>query len=330
MQDWTEPSELAEQVLRLWDKGRILSAKITGEALFPLSLRLRRPDTASYGGRFEDVRAWIRRLEDGSRTTRGFGYEVEWSDVNHRQIGRNRVPRAVIVRTQADALKLIVREKEASRFDEMAKITEVAFPNLLDWIARKPIAALDLASDWPQILTVIAWFTEHPRSGLYLRQLDIEGVDTKFIEARKPLLSELLDIVWRKEPRKQNGNPAPSFEVSYGLKARPATIRFRILDETFSIASMRDIATPATQFASLQIPVRHVFVTENEVNGLAFPDAAESIVVFGLGYGVDLLASIPWLKRCEVHYWGDIDTHGFAMLDRLRAASRCTVHVDGP
>jgi hypothetical protein len=83
---------------------------------------------------------------------------------------------------------------------------------------------------------------------------------------------------------------------------------------------MRDIATPATQFASLQIPVQHVFVTENEVNGLAFPDAAESIVVFGLGYGVDLLASIPWLKRCEVHYWGDIDTHGFAMLDRLRAA----------
>jgi hypothetical protein len=25
-----------------------------------------------------------------------------------------------------------------------------------------------------------------------------------------------------------------------------------------------------------------------------------------------------WLRRCTVHYWGDIDTHGFAILDQLR------------
>jgi hypothetical protein len=25
------------------------------------------------------------------------------------------------------------------------------------------------------------------------------------------------------------------------------------------------------------------------------------------------------LQRCELHYWGDIDTHGFAILDQLRA-----------
>jgi hypothetical protein len=27
-----------------------------------------------------------------------------------------------------------------------------------------------------------------------------------------------------------------------------------------------------------------------------------------------------WLKERTVRYWGDIDTHGFAMLDRLRSA----------
>ena len=26
-----------------------------------------------------------------------------------------------------------------------------------------------------------------------------------------------------------------------------------------------------------------------------------------------------WLKGRPLHYWGDIDTHGFAMLDRVRA-----------
>jgi hypothetical protein len=32
------------------------------------------------------------------------------------------------------------------------------------------------------------------------------------------------------------------------------------------------------------------------------------------------LVEIPWLAGKTIHYWGDIDTHGFAILDRLRAS----------
>jgi hypothetical protein len=42
-------------------------------------------------------------------------------------------------------------------------------------------------------------------------------------------------------------------------------------------------------------------------------------VIFGLGYGLDRLSEIEWLAERPMHYWGDIDTHGFAMLDRVRA-----------
>jgi hypothetical protein len=65
--------------------------------------------------------------------------------------------------------------------------------------------------------------------------------------------------------------------------------------------------------------VRRVFVTENEINGLAFPPVPEAMVIFGLGYGLDRLAEVRWLHDKAVHYWGDIDTHGFAMLDLLRS-----------
>jgi hypothetical protein len=43
-----------------------------------------------------------------------------------------------------------------------------------------------------------------------------------------------------------------------------------------------------------------------------------SLVIFGGGYGFEALASAQWLRACPVHYWGDIDTHGFAILDQLR------------
>ncbi len=37
-----------------------------------------------------------------------------------------------------------------------------------------------------------------------------------------------------------------------------------------------------------------------------------------MGYGLDRLSEVGWLHRREVYYWGDIDTYGFHILDRLR------------
>ena len=108
------------------------------------------------------------------------------------------------------------------------------------------------------------------------------------------------------------------FERRFGLRAKPAMVRFRVLDERLHIGGLTDLTVPVAELATLRLPLAQVFVTENEVNGLAFPDLPRSLVVFGLGYGVDLLFEVPWLKEARMHYWGDIDTHGFAMLNRLR------------
>src|SRR5690606_39500510 len=67
-----------------------------------------------------------------------------------------------------------------------------------DWssdVCSSDLTALEHAAHWPAVLSVLEWFAAHPRPGLYLRQLDIPGVDTKFIEAHRGLLMELLDVV---------------------------------------------------------------------------------------------------------------------------------------
>jgi hypothetical protein len=51
---------------------------------------------------------------------------------------------------------------------------------------------------------------------------------------------------------------------------------------------------------------------------LAFPLPGGAIVIFGRGYAVDALGPLGWLTHLDPNYWGDIDTHGFAMLNRLR------------
>lgn len=60
-------------------------------------------------------------------------------------------------------------------------------------------------------------------------------------------------------------------------------------------------------------------IVENEISYLSVPVPEGGVVVWGKGFEVDRVGSLPWLGAAEVHYWGDLDTHGFAILDRLRA-----------
>jgi hypothetical protein len=168
-------------------------------------------------------------------------------------------------------------------------------------------------------MAVLQWFRGHVRSGLYLRQLDIAGVDTKFIEARKVLLTELLDIVLPADMLDATAVGSRNFEQRYGLASKSSQIRFRILDRRFSIQGLTDLAVSTSEFATLELPVERVFITENEINGLTFPNVPASLVIFGLGYGLERLAEVGWLHQRALHYWGDIDTHGFHILDRLRS-----------
>jgi hypothetical protein len=74
--EWTGPEDLTAQLVQLWNRGRFLATNTGGSELFPLRLRLRGPDAKALGSRFDEVRSWIRNLEEGSRARRGFGYEI--------------------------------------------------------------------------------------------------------------------------------------------------------------------------------------------------------------------------------------------------------------
>ena len=112
------------------------------------------------------------------------------------------------------------------------------------------------------------------------------------------------------------------FARRYGFRDRPQRIRLRSLDPAHALlprAGNADIALDAESFTDLSPGVSRVFITENEINYLAFPQVPHSLLIFGAGYGFEVLAQAAWLAHCQVFYWGDIDTHGFAILDQLRS-----------
>ncbi|MHB1121338.1 MAG: DUF3322 domain-containing protein [Ramlibacter sp.] len=313
---WTSPADLKAQLARLWERGELLRPLVTAEVAFPRRLSLKGPSSADLGERFEAVRGWSGQIAAMPHL------RIEWREVRHRIQGRQRLPAAVWIDSLEDACALLSKRRDAARMAELVEFTRGAVPQLSPWLARRPLQALELADRWPRLLAVVVWMREHPRPGIYLRQVDVPGVDSKFIEQHREVLSELLDLALAPEAVEVQRVGINQFAARYGFLEKPARIRFRVLDERVALlrgAALPDVALDASSFASLGLPVRRVFITENETNFLAFPPAGDAIVIFGSGYGWDALARAQWLASCDLYYWGDIDTHGFAILDQLRS-----------
>jgi hypothetical protein len=180
-------------------------------------------------------------------------------------------------------------------------------------VERNPVKALQLAADWDRLLATVRWIDEHQQGELYVRQVDVPGVDTKFIEGRKGVLTQLLDL--QLDPARINVS-VPDFAGRYGFRRKPDYVRFRCARPA---AAYTEMTVRADELTAPPDGVTRAYILENEVTYLAFPLAADAIALFGDGYAVNVLANLDWLGGLDLTYWGDLDTHGFAILNRLRS-----------
>ena len=314
--NWTGAVELRAQLQRCWDRGEMLAGMVTGESSFPRRLKLKGPTSAQLAEHFDSVRTWIAELRALPH------YRVEMRELRHRVLGTNEVPKAVWVDTLDNALDLLGKRRQAELFTSLVTRTRERQPVLLEWVAQRPLKVLELADAWDRLLDVVDWVQRYPRPDVYLRQVDIPGVHTKFIEAHRGILIQWLDLVLPRKAVDTTATGVSGFSRRYGFRDRPQRIRLRALDPAHGLlpgSASADITLDAESVARLSPAVSRVFITENEINYLSFPQVRDSILIFGAGYGFEVLAQAVWLSRCQVFYWGDIDTHGFAILDQLRA-----------
>lgn len=314
---WSSAQDLRAQLMRLWERGELLREGLgPGASRFPLRLTLKAPGSDDITRRFEAVRAWVAAIAATPHV------RLEWQDVRHRVQGSQRLPASAWVDSLDEALAWIGKRAEHARFCALHAETATRQPLLLPWLEKRPLRALELAAEWPRLLDVVAWLQAHPRPGVHLRQVDLPGIHTKFIESHRGVLAELLDLALPAAVIDPARTGAQQFAARYGFLDKPMLLRFRVLDPALDVlpgAPCPDLALDADSFARLRLDLARVFITENEINFLAFPRVPGSIVIFGAGYGWEALARAAWLQRCPIHYWGDIDTNGFAILAQLRA-----------
>lgn len=251
-----------------------------------------------------------------SKEKNGYGYSIEYQKVKTRKHGEQDIPVSIGFMTECDYLKFIGKEQETVNFRMDVEKIHSAFPELYEWIRRFPDKILYNHKVWSDLLKVCTYFKSNPNPQLYIRELPVQ-VDTKFIERNKGIIKELLDIVIA-----ESVNTGESrFEARFNLRYDEPLVRFRVLDKTLCQAlfsGIDDLSVPISQFQKVEIPVKAVYIVENKMNMLTFPPIHKSIVVWGHGFGVDILKDVTWLKSKKIFYWGDLDAQGFQILSEIK------------
>ena len=272
----------------------------------PLSFPIRGPSARQIGERLAEVRQWAGEWAQAARGP----LRVEYKQVGGRHFGSNSIPCRAWLDGFDDAWALLSAGPDVRRLTGL--IEAARGTRLVPWLTDHPMRALRLASSWDKLLATVRWIEQRQVPGMYLRQVDVPGVDTKFIERHTGVLAELLDA--QLDPSRVTAGAA-DFAGRYGFLRRPGYVRFRV-PGTFR--GFSELSVRVDELAMPPDGITRAFVIENEITYLAFPVPAGAAVIFGGGFAVPVLESLAWLARLDVSYWGDIDTHGFAILNRLR------------
>lgn len=253
--------------------------------------------------------AWVKSWREAGMGRAGLSDFVVWAERRWASLGTQQVPERLRLEGAPEVAAFARKGQHWARIRQRAQAVVSTFGAgevLADCVRRNAGAVSELAEqDFDRLLLVLQWLERNPDSGLYIRQLPVRGVDTKWVSKHRRLVERLFSAITGRE--------------SLGLAKPPVLVRVRFLDPALSPDGLVDVSVPVAELAAMELSPQTVFVFENLESVVAMPSVPGAVVIHGSGYAVDRLGRIPWVRDGRVVYWGDLDSHGFGILNRVRA-----------
>lgn len=200
--------------------------------------------------------------------------------------------------------------------------------------------------DYECLSSAARWLSDNPTSGMLLRQLPIEGINTKWLARHAALLLALLGDEGpvantdceRAEGQLKDGDTSASQRTQLhqrlGLRIPPYLVQVAVADTVLrqQVAGMRHFAAGVDDLNQWPRTPDTVVILENKETGYAITDDHPgTVVLHGAGFSVAHYARIAWVRSArKVIYWGDIDLPGLAFINDLRGhgVPAESVHMD--
>lgn len=305
---------LRKKLSRLEANGKLYVALAEGSEVPYLSMPLKRPQDIETS--WDELLAWQDFWRKAPKASGGHSlWHAEEKRKQTASFGKQLMPVRVFIDTPEDAMALLGLTKKKKEFLAGLSAVESQMPSLRDWYLTY-FGRISAEDFFPVVLSIARFMLEQEQRKGYLREMAIPGVDTKFLENHNFLVRTLWNAIF---PENTAESSDELWEKLFVQKVPTPSICVRSLDEYLRFAGVRKLFLSQDDIADFQPPHRRIFITENKVNGYTFPDAEDSLILFGMGYGVlEMAESAPWLADKEIYYWGDLDHDGFNILSNLR------------
>lgn len=303
---WLLPDSVRERLIPRYRNGHVLW--LDGGGSWPVVVALGRPTEDAMSADPSGIRAWV----DAWAAWRGPG-TLCWTTRHWTRLGSQRLPHTLTLEQPEHVAEWVGDTARWNRAVQRRDALLGRWPQLLGQTGRHFGMLADYDDhDYERLLRVAEWLLAHPESDMYLRQLPITGVHTKWIETRKRAIGALVAAL--------RGIRAADFHTVCGIRRQPGPVRFRVLCPRLRerVGGLQDIVVSLVQLKALDLKPQAVLVVENQQTGIALPDLPGVVAFVGMGNAIATVSEIAWLIGLPFVYWGDIDTYGLAILSRAR------------
>ena len=278
---------------------------------------------------FEKRSEELKAINQNSKNNEKKSYKYDTEIVSTRS-GKQTIITRIYFENDLDYLTFINKKKE---FEVLEEVSNIIFTNLktsltrdclIQWLVRNhEIISTNNVEDgihsyWKNICLCANWLYKNSQSHLYLRTRPLE-VHSKFIESNMSIIHCLIST---EKLTKEN-----NFIKQHGLLEKPDFVRIRFLDEIESIDGFFPDELQLTTRDFLKLPsalfmkeIKSIYIIENEMVYLTFPNIKNSICIWGHGFTASQFNRFEWLNEYNLYYFGDLDEHGYDILSIFRAS----------
>ena len=301
--------EINLKLQKIYNRGDIFKSYIQKTDIFPIIIKLKTIQEKDIQGNFSVLLHKLKVLKQSK-------LPLDYKQFDFKRLGKQTLPVCVKIDGVLEYCNIMNNQDYYDKFVKYYELIDERYPSLKELFLKKPMIVLEYSEEWKKFFRIIEFFINNHNPNIYIREIVLEDIDTKYIEKYKKILDIILSNILNLEILTTQVNFA--FEKKYNLKYSLPQVRFRILDDKLFVVGLSDLTLGIDEFNSLDIKCKKVFIVENKITTLSFPMVKDSIVIFGSGYSVGVLKNTKWLNDKEIYYWGDIDIDGFAILSQIR------------
>lgn len=296
-------STLRKILQRQWENNDHREARLRDGNHFPISLSIGKPTAKLVAN---DLTALTSHIKSWRAVTEG---TVIWQDISYRATSEAiSIPTHWKISTLADWITAAKLNPEAA---QLLHLLDHIDPRYHKTFIRNRSIWKDQSSDeMIQLCTLVDQLEPGCASGAPLRAISLAGIDTKFFERHRNLITRLLGLRFHGE--------ASRLGLEDFLGAWKEHNHWLLLaDLGNTLLPFSQLRIRSHELLEKPLPGTTILIVENEKSLHQLPPLENTVVILGAGLNLSWLKA-SWLLEKKVIYWGDIDTWGLSMLSQAR------------